>query len=636
MATDTISNQINRITNNIENAYSALYGKGATMPATNNSALLADTINTISTGGGGSDEVGRYMIDNGIAKKQAGDITGRFTSITGIDNSAMNYAFNGLTSMTGSPNFHNCTYINNYGMQSAFQYCYNITGEANFCNLTNAGNYAMFACFENCSNIEGVNLSSLTSVSGNNTFAYAFRYCNNMSGTIDLSNLITISGANSMNGMFQSCPKITGVNLCNLTDISGAPMMFYGSGNSNNPMTLNFSSLVNAGMYRTFAYAQVIDFNCPSVVNVSMSNTFEYAKINSVNLHTLVDVGEMRFCFQNSTLTSVFMDNVVNAGTSNSNSSTSMGLCNTFANCNYLTDVHLNSLTRIRGTSMTGMAPLSGTFQQCTNLTRLFLPSLTEVGYSNGAYLMCWNCQNLTTITIGGGDEAIEEAGTLTINGWYGNYAGMRCFQSAFAQTGISQAYFQFEGSDSKIGNQAFFRACSNCSNLSYGSISVRETNSQAFQRTFSACSGLGNIDLHIDSSVSEANIASDTFTDMVNGCSSLTYSTIEFVGLNIVLQDNAFANAFANSGLSDMQIEVYGTASSTGAPFTRMVSGCNNVDLRFYSFDATTSGDIFANTLAGSDGSTITFSLADQAVVETFASYNANFGGTNVTVVFE
>lgn len=642
MADTNIAYQIQRIQGNINNAYSACLGKGATMPVTNNSALLADTINTITGGGGGgSDEVGRYMVDNGVAKKQAGDITGRFASITGIDNSAMNYAFNGLINITGSPNFHNCTYINNYGMHGAFDSCYNITGEANFCNLTNAGNYAMFACFENCNNITSVNFSSITSITGNNTFAYAFRSCSKLTGEVNFCNLTTISGTTPLNGMFHGT-NVTGVNFCNVTDFSGAPDMFYGSGNSNNPMTLNFSSLVNAGMFQTFAYAQVIDFNCPSLINVGMQNTFEYAKINSVNLPALVNVREMRYCFKNSTIKSVFMDNVVNSGVNASNSATSLGLCNTFANCNYLTDVHLNSLTRVVGTSSaTGMAmaPLSGTFQQCQNLTRLYLPNLKEVGYTNGAYMMCWNSRNLATITIGGGEEAVEEEGYLNFNGAEGNYVGQRCFYLAFSQTGISSAYFGLEFADTVIGNFAFNSACSSCPNLAYASLNVRETNSSAFQQTFQNCQGLSTIDLSISSTSTTANIASNTFVNMVNGCSGLSYSSIQFVGVDDeipVLQDNALAYAYANSGLSDMQIDVFGTANSTGAPFTRMFNGCNNILLSFYSFDATTSGDIFANVLAGTNGSTITFSLADQAVVETFASYNANFGGTNVTVSFE
>jgi hypothetical protein len=47
----TIASEITRINNNIAAAYTALSGKGATMPATQNSANLATTVATVSSGG---------------------------------------------------------------------------------------------------------------------------------------------------------------------------------------------------------------------------------------------------------------------------------------------------------------------------------------------------------------------------------------------------------------------------------------------------------------------------------------------------------------------------------------------------------------------------------------------------------
>lgn len=48
----TIASEITRIKTNIENTYTALEEKGATMPEVQNSANLADTVATVSTGGG--------------------------------------------------------------------------------------------------------------------------------------------------------------------------------------------------------------------------------------------------------------------------------------------------------------------------------------------------------------------------------------------------------------------------------------------------------------------------------------------------------------------------------------------------------------------------------------------------------
>ena len=53
----SIASEITRIENNISSAYTALDGKGATLPQIQNSANLANTIESIPTGGGGGDVV---------------------------------------------------------------------------------------------------------------------------------------------------------------------------------------------------------------------------------------------------------------------------------------------------------------------------------------------------------------------------------------------------------------------------------------------------------------------------------------------------------------------------------------------------------------------------------------------------
>lgn len=586
MADTNIAYQIQRIQGNINNAYSALYDKGATMPATNNSALLADTINSITTGGGGYQEVGMYMIDaNGVAVPQAGNIDGRFTGITSIANYAMRNAFNG-TGLSGDANFCNCLTIGNWGLGAAFENCPNIT-KVNFCNLSSIGRNSIRSSFYNDQNLEEVNFSSVSTINGDNAMGYAFYN----------------AGKNTANGM-----------------------------------SLNFNSLQTTvqGMEYAFRSAKLAkEVNFPSLTNASgMTNAFQYTRgIETLNMPALVEADDMWGCFMGSyNLTNVYMNNVVNVGTGT-------GLFSAFANCPNLTTVNLESLTRVRYGSPSGISGLVGTFSNCPNLTRLYLPNLTEVGYANSAYMMCWNCPKLTTITIGGGEEAQEEEGYLNFNGAYGNYIGQRCFYLAFSQTGISSAVFNLESADTVIGNFAFNVACSSCPNLTSVSLNVRETNAQSFKQTFQNCQGLSTMDLSISSTSTTANIAGNTFENMVSGCSNLSYVSIQFVGFDDdipVLRSYALTDAFANSGLSDMQIEVYGKATGVGSPFTRFINGCNNANLSFVSFDTAVSGDIFANMLAGTDGCTIKFNASEQSTIEGWASYTANFGGTNVTVSFE
>lgn len=65
----SIASQIQRINNNIAAAYTVASGKGATMPATQNSANLADCIDSISGGGGASGYTLtlKYQFSNGAS-----------------------------------------------------------------------------------------------------------------------------------------------------------------------------------------------------------------------------------------------------------------------------------------------------------------------------------------------------------------------------------------------------------------------------------------------------------------------------------------------------------------------------------------------------------------------------------------
>lgn len=58
----SITSQITRIQSNIENAYTALEAKGATLPLIENSANLVDTINTIS-GGSPIESINIYTLE---------------------------------------------------------------------------------------------------------------------------------------------------------------------------------------------------------------------------------------------------------------------------------------------------------------------------------------------------------------------------------------------------------------------------------------------------------------------------------------------------------------------------------------------------------------------------------------------
>lgn len=87
----SIASEITRISGNIADAYTALDGKGATLPAagSQNSANLADTIDTITTGGGGSTNPDIATVKQIIANYTDGDSHFQATGIDTSDDNAM-------------------------------------------------------------------------------------------------------------------------------------------------------------------------------------------------------------------------------------------------------------------------------------------------------------------------------------------------------------------------------------------------------------------------------------------------------------------------------------------------------------------------------------------------------------------
>ena len=582
MTADTISNQINRISNNIELAYSALLDKGATMPATNNSALLADTINTISTGGGGgSDEVGRYWVDNGIAKTQGGDIDGRFRGIVEIANSAMNNACYGLTRLTGEANFCNCQNVGYLGLMNCFNGCTNITG-VNFCNLTNTPYpQGMQGAFSGCTNVGSVNFSSLQNTA-TSFFSGAFYNI----------------GKNTVNG--------AELNFNNLTNGVGFDYAFQSAKLSPN---VSFPSLTDAsGFISTF-----MDVNNMQVVDFPVL-------ANAIN---------MQSCFNNcQDLTTVYMNSVVNVG---QNYTSGGGLNSAFSNCYNLSEVNLSSLRNIRGTGPTMMMA----FYHCTNLTNMYLPNLVNVPASG--LQSCWSgCTSLNSVTIGGQGDSPLDVDTCIINGDGCNY-GANAFQSAFYKTNFQGVIVSVM--DTSLGGSVFFKAFSTCENLITTQVFFTNATNMCFSEMFRDCTNLSSIDLECQGA--DPNIAVNAFKDIALGCTGLSDVQIMLENTGEVqevhLVNKAFYHAFNNSN-SGLQVMFQGalTGESGGDPFNRFINGCDNSEIDLRPIDPLLSGDIYKDMLAGTNGCTVYFGADYQAEVETWASYTANFGGTNVSVIFD
>ena len=239
----TIASEITRINNNIANAYTACDSKGATMPVTQNSANLADCIDSIQTGGASSkygatlDSFVGDVDSKGVLQPTTAQTNFVFTGVKDIASNALRYSF-----------------TRNMTIKSV-----------SFPDLTSISSFAaIYNTFANCTNLTSADLSSLISISGPSGMSYTFSGTNLTS--VDLSSLTTVMSTNSMSYAFYNCSKLANISFPNLeiigtnsseTDYGHFSNCFY---NCTNLKTLTFPKLgkiyCNGGAtvnYGTFA-----------------------------------------------------------------------------------------------------------------------------------------------------------------------------------------------------------------------------------------------------------------------------------------------------------------------------------------------------------------------------------------------
>lgn len=225
----TIASEITRINGNIAAAYTAANNKGATIPATQNSANLATCIGTIS-GGGSSTKYG-IDIDMLIGDTNASNVllqpTGDFNlvipDVEDIGKLALYYKFyNNLGIKTVSfPDLEKISKDN--ACTQTFVSCRNLTS-VSFPALTDIGssstsNKCCLGMFTLCDKLTAVNLSELTTLTGLNVCEQMFQQCSLLT-SIDLSSLTTISAYNGCKQMFNGCSSLTTVDLSYLSVIN--------------------------------------------------------------------------------------------------------------------------------------------------------------------------------------------------------------------------------------------------------------------------------------------------------------------------------------------------------------------------------------------------------------------------------
>lgn len=207
----SIASEIQRIKNNIANAYTVILEKGGVLPSNKNSSNLANTINSISSSAkygitvdnflGDVDSNGLYKLpisgtlnatgikkvdDYGLACKFGGSAWGTtrvqglthiiFPDLTYVGNGAMGYFYTYSTDLE-TISFPELVEIGQCGMQNAFQWNYALKS-ASFPKLRILSGmyYSLSNAFNYCQNLEYVNLNSLEQMTSQ-ALSSAFSSC---------------------------------------------------------------------------------------------------------------------------------------------------------------------------------------------------------------------------------------------------------------------------------------------------------------------------------------------------------------------------------------------------------------------------------------------------------------------------
>ena len=233
----TISSEIIKLKNNIENIYLKLQEKGATIPEVKNLYNILATIDTISTGGSVSFPQLRYNLDeNGNMILASGDLV--FSGVKDVSSFALNGAFNSNKNIT-SVSFPDLVSVSgSYGMETAFYSCSKISS-ISFPNLTTiSGSDGMNKAFYQC-NLPSVEFPKLETVGRNGLYS-AFEGNYSLT-TAFFPNLVSADNY-GLAYCFDMCQGLTSVSFPKLVKI-GSDSLYFSFYNCTSLTSISFPSL---------------------------------------------------------------------------------------------------------------------------------------------------------------------------------------------------------------------------------------------------------------------------------------------------------------------------------------------------------------------------------------------------------
>lgn len=239
----SIATAITDLSNRIQNAFDACEAKGATMPASKTTWSLSNTIESIPTGGGGSQfglSLSNFwtLDDNGNLGAPTEVVDVVFDGVKFIEANAFNAGIFNMNQSKCNPHLRNVTFpdlidIADNALRSAF------VSQTQLSNITFSSLLSVsggYCCSEAFSNAVHINLPELKSVTGE----YAFYHnSSNKISSFYAPKLETISATNPFQGLMS--PNTVELNLSSVKYAYGNNALLFFNTNLNNFQLTSFN-----------------------------------------------------------------------------------------------------------------------------------------------------------------------------------------------------------------------------------------------------------------------------------------------------------------------------------------------------------------------------------------------------------